>query len=208
MITNADGVQRTNMVSWKDPDSAKLLYAFITRLYTSHDTMVDPTVERVQGEAGVFNIMLALEDGSRVRCLHYPHCISHTAFGRCTTIFITFPIEICGQPIHVIKEQYREANDRFDEPSIINHIHEDGPFPGVIQLVHHEVVKTPEGTEISSRKRSKIRIIEKDWGTPFMDIKTPREVLHVCYDLLESEFATYRFLTIFDHLISYLSPIP
>jgi len=122
MITNADGVQRTNMVSWKDPDSAKLLYAFITRLYTSHDTMVDPTVERVQGDAGVFNIMLALEDGSRVRCLHYPHCISHTAFGRCTTIFIkkAFPIEICGQPIHVIKEQYREANDRFDEHSIIN----------------------------------------------------------------------------------------
>lgn len=118
MITNAEGVQRTDMVSWKDPDSAKLLYAFITRLYTPHDTMFDPTVERVQGEPGVFHIILTLEDNSRVRCLHYPHCISHAAFGRHTTIFIkkAFPIEICGQPIHAIKEKYREANDRFDEP--------------------------------------------------------------------------------------------
>jgi len=72
MITNAEGVQRTDMASWKDPDSAKLLYAFITRLYTPHERMIDPTVERVQGEPRVFDIIITLEDGSRVRCIHYP----------------------------------------------------------------------------------------------------------------------------------------
>ena len=100
--------------------------------------------------------------------LYIPRCVwtTHNNF-----IKKALPIDICGQPIHIIKEQYREVNDRFNEPTIINHIHEDGPFPGVIQLIHHEVVKIPEGTEISSGKRSKIRIIEKDWGTPFTDIR-------------------------------------
>jgi len=210
MITNAEGVQRTDMVPWTDPESAKLLYAFITRLYTPHDTMVDPTVERVQDEPGIFNITLTLEDNSKLRCLRYPHCISHAAFGRRTTIFIkkASPTKINGQPIYVIKEQYREPDHRFDEPTIVNHIHKTGPFPGVIQLIHYEEVKTSEGANVSSGKRNKVRLVETDWGTPFMDIKTPREVLRACYDLLESEFATYCFLTIFDPSISYSLPIP
>ena len=209
MISDAEGVKQTDMVSWKDLDSAKLLQAFITRLYSPHDTMVDPTVERVQGNPGSFNVKLALQGGGETTCFGYPHCISHAAFGRRTTIFIEkdSPTKIDGKPIHVIKEQYREPNHRFDEPMIINHIHRDGPFPGVIQLVHYEDVKDSKGTEISSGTRNKVRLTEKDWGTPFMDIKTPREALLICYDLLESESAMCCFLYISDHLISYTLPI-
>jgi len=202
MITNAEGVKRTNLVPWKDEDSARLLYAFITRLYTPHNTMVDPTVERVQGRPGFFNITLTLQDGGKTTCLGYPHCISLAPFNRRTTIFIKkdSPAVINGKPVPVIKEQYRAPDRHFEESTIIKHIHKDGPFPGVIQIINHEVVMTSEGTEVSSGTCSKVRLAEKDCGTPFMDIKTPREVLLICYDLLESEFVPCCFSTISDHL--------
>ena len=103
-------------------------------------------------------------------------------------------------PDIVIKEQYIEPSRRFKEGPILEKIHEDGDFPGVVRLGYYEDVKNngqeicveeskePESKEPQPKaKRVKTRLVLKDRGTPLEEVGTMRELLMGVYDLLEGE---------------------
>jgi len=116
-------------------------------------------------------------------------------------------IDRSQDPNIVIKEQYIEPSRRFREGPILNKIHEDKYFPGVVRLHHHEEVKNDDqeisleseveglGLKLESEveglglkaKRVKTRLVLKDRGTPLEKVGTMRELLMGVYDLLEGE---------------------
>jgi hypothetical protein len=89
----------------------------------------------------------------------------------------------------VIKEQYIEISRRFIEGRILEQIHEGGRFPGVVDFTSWKYVANEDGQisvkhqhKESAETRWKTHIVLEDKGTPFMDIKTPRELLMGIHD--------------------------
>jgi hypothetical protein len=78
------------------------------------------------------------------------------------------------------------------EGPILEQIHKDGRFPGVVGLNSWNYVTNKKNEKVSVQRsgmiRSKTRLILDGKGTPLMDVKTPRELLMGIYDLLESEW--------------------
>jgi len=114
-------------------------------------------------------------------------CAGESMGGRTTVL-----ARLDGSSSIVIKEQFVNTVHGFTEGPILEEIHKDGRFPGVVGLDGWEYVINGDKKVSVKHKRmklSKIRLILKDKGTPFMDVKTPRELLMGIYDLLESECA-------------------
>jgi hypothetical protein len=82
-------------------------------------------------------------------------------------------------------------NHRFDEVQIIRHIHEYKDIPGVVHIAHSQAILRDDHSPVCSGDRHKTRVCLSEYGKPFMDLKTPLEVLIVIYDLLESESEFY-----------------
>jgi hypothetical protein len=186
-VSNACGAFTTGLLDWKSRPSRLLLCAWIERMYRP---VVDPSITSKieQGGPPTFTITLPEEGGVYQDCTIQS---TGSAFGRRTIIF-----DCPGQPGVIIKEQYIETPRGFQEGPILDKIHKDGIFPGVVRQRWHGPVtsenkrlvvqwKNPKTHKIYEKMKTRIVLLDK--GISIMDVKTPREALVALYDLLESE---------------------
>ena len=160
-----------------------------TKLHT--DTTHGSHPDNSQESRTAFDIDLSLADGTIVTCRHYRIRSVGSPFGQGTVVFFNIqnPFTVSGRPVYIIKDQYRKSGRLDQEPNLVNHIHSKGRFPGVVRLVHQQQVLR-KNQPLKCGQLWKIRLGFEDYGLPFMDIKTPRAVLVVIYDLLEGRFCT------------------
>lgn len=197
IISNAEGVKKSPKLKISETSDVQLLYAFVRRLYDPHPSMLDPTVKRRRdslSDSWVFDITLTIPNSPSAECVGYRILSARGSVGQRTHVFVNneHPARLAdGVCIPVIKDQYRYQNHRFDEAEVIRHIHANGNIPGVVQIMHSQVILRKDGSPVCSGDRHKTRICLLEYGKPFMDLKTPLEALIAIYDLLESEWAPY-----------------
>jgi hypothetical protein len=85
----------------------------------------------------------------------------------------------------MIKDQLCRVNSRFDERSILDRIHQTVKVPGVVEVVHSEIIETPSMPKALSEGRRKHRMGLRQSGNPFMSIPTVRILLETLFDVLE-----------------------
>jgi hypothetical protein len=183
-FSNACQVYRTTAIEWTDAVASQLLCAWMWRL---HHPELDPTIA-VNLKTSPPTFIVKTSDGQEYDQLVILH--AGESIGRRSTILA----RVDSSSGIIIKEQYIERGDGFREGPILNQIHEDGQFPGVIGLNHYEYAKD-DNKRISIKHRtnkakvvrSKVRLILKGRGVRLIDVKTPRVLLMGMYDLLESE---------------------
>jgi hypothetical protein len=171
-------------IEWTDAVASQLLCAWMWRL---HHPELDPTIA-VNLKTSPPTFIVKTSDGQEYDQLVILH--AGESIGRRSTILA----QVDSSSSIIIKEQYIERGDGFREGPILDQIHEDGQFPGVIGLNHYEYVKD-DNKRISIKHRtnkakvvrSKVRLILKGRGVRLIDVKTPRVLLMGMYDLLESE---------------------
>ncbi|KAF9476031.1 hypothetical protein BDN70DRAFT_995968 [Pholiota conissans] len=194
IITSATGVKRSGLLKLTETQDARLLHAFVNRLYKPHQSMVDPTISSrydVGLKRYVFDITLKIPKSptgyDECQCIGYTILFAQGSFGQRTHVFVNeqSPASVNGRPIPVIKDQYRHPGHRFTEAEIIEYLHEGEEIPGVVHIAHSELVVWKDGSLVSSGERRKTRICMVECGELLMDLKTPKEVLMTIYDLLE-----------------------
>jgi hypothetical protein len=52
-------------------------------------------------------------------------------------------VQVNGQDLTVLKDQLCRPGSRFNEQSILNHIHQPAKVPGVVEAVHSETIESP-----------------------------------------------------------------
>lgn len=198
IISDVEGVKKSSKLKLSEALDVRLIYAFVRRLYDPHPSMLDPTIKRRKdSDSGlwVFDITLTIPDSPPVECLGYRILSAPGSVGQRTHVFVNseHPARLAGGVcIPVIKDQYCYQNGPFDEAEVIRHIHADGKKSGVVQMVHSQVILRDDRSPVCSGDCYKTRLCLIEFGKrPFMDLKTPVEVLIVMYDLLESESALY-----------------
>ncbi|PVF98075.1 hypothetical protein CPB86DRAFT_759228 [Serendipita vermifera] len=207
-ISNACGVAYLSQVGWNDESAVPILYAWLFRLYSPFK---DPDTDRIVDGSNIYFTIRMQEET-------YDGCVlakAYTAFGKRTTLFETPDKDL-------IKYQYIELDRRYLEPEILDHIHAEGPFPGVVRVkapvgtrpplergpivtqteqeghstekttLNSVIVKIDKlvGKVYETKERQRTRLVMEDRGISLMDVETPRDVLIIMYDLLE----TTRFL--------------
>ncbi|KAF8808450.1 hypothetical protein BYT27DRAFT_7096906, partial [Phlegmacium glaucopus] len=192
------GVKKSPKLKLSEASDVRLMHAFVRRLYDPHPSMLDPTIRRRKDSTAglwVFDITLTIPNSpSAVECLGFRILNARGSVGQRTHVFVNneHPAHfVDGSPIPIIKDQYRCQNHRFDEAEIIHHIHGDNDIPGVVHIAHSQALLHNDRSPVCSGDRQKMRVCMLECGKPFMDLKTPLEVLIVIYDLLESESAFY-----------------
>jgi hypothetical protein len=89
-------------------------------------------------------------------------------------------VQVNGQDLTVLKDQLCRPGSRFNEQSILNHIHQPAKVPGVVEAVHSETIESP-----LLNGRQKHRLGLRQSGSPFMSIPTVRKMLETLFDVLE-----------------------
>jgi hypothetical protein len=169
-------VYHTSALTWNSLEGRQLLYAWMWRLYHPEVDLsitIDLKTPRPTFTIKPHDKLIVLRVGESI--------------GRRTTILT----RLDGESDTIIKEQFVESGRRFMEGPILEQIHKDGRFPGVVGLKSWEYVtnkKKKVSVKHKGTSRSKTRLILDGKGTPLMDVKTPRELLMGIYDLLESEW--------------------
>jgi hypothetical protein len=113
------------------------------------------------------------------------HLFASSPFGTRTHV-LTNPsseVQVNGQALTALKDQLCRSDTRFDEQSILNHIHQPVRVPGVVEVVHSQIIKTR-----LSEGRQKYRLGLRQSGSPFMSIPTVRKMLETLFDVLEGNF--------------------
>lgn len=195
------GLSVTHLVKWSDPNCFKLFAALNESLYRPHKSMFNPLIERVLTSSPshcTWNITFSSvpskqHSGSAILppvvAKGYKLLYSNSPLGRRTHVLVNNdPHTIFNERrAPVIKIQYIRMTRRFNEPEIIRHIHKQRPFPGVVQIVHEELLQASgERCIIDGREVTLIAL--EQFGKPFMAVKTVRAGLTAIYDLLESTF--------------------
>ncbi|KAH9903424.1 hypothetical protein C8Q73DRAFT_722171 [Cubamyces lactineus] len=114
-------------------------------------------------------------------------CFVGNAWARRTTI-LRVEQRYHRNPTTIIKEAYIDCDRRFNEADLLQQIHKDGYFPGVVYLLSSEEVKTG-GQDIvfknDSITRKKVRIVLADVGFDLYHAKSVNDLLMTIYDALE-----------------------
>jgi hypothetical protein len=178
-LCNAHGVWKLSL-SEKE-DYLPLLRAVLSYLNEGQGENCDSTLSREKFNNEIlFNV--SVPNGSTLT--RYTGCslrYSHDPFGRRPTVFIYDP-ENGVNAIRVIKDQYIRKNRRWTEKDILEKIHADDAYPAVVTMCFFgEIAKARCGDRI------RVRICLQDYGTDFLSLKTPREVIYALYDLLEGK---------------------
>lgn len=173
-FVNACRVYVSNHIKLKDQMAGPLLYAFVWYLYhpqldksVSIDTRADPP-----------RFSITLSDGQKFSDLELK--FTGSIPGRRTTVYISD-----SSPSHVIKEQFIEKGRRFLEGTLLQKIHNQGEFPGVVRIDKYEPVQNVT-VSYENSIRFKTRLVLKDMGKPLMEVKKVGELLMALYDFLES----------------------
>ncbi|KAG8812918.1 hypothetical protein FRC19_002805 [Serendipita sp. 401] len=185
-FTDACQVFRTREINIREDSAGQLFFAFVWSLYhpqldrsiTRNLDVVPPTFKVQVGPKEFYNSLTVSFAGEAV--------------GRRTTIMTQE--HNCDL---VIKEQYIEEGRRFDEGGILDKLHKDGIFPGVVRVGTYGPVKSRKVPIAEAHTvaighnrhrritRHKRRLVLKDKGTPLAKVKTIKKFLMGLYDLLE-----------------------
>ncbi|EKM79814.1 hypothetical protein AGABI1DRAFT_25672, partial [Agaricus bisporus var. burnettii JB137-S8] len=66
------------------------------------------------------------------------------------------------------------------EKELLEKIHKDGTYPAVVRMcLFREIPRAECGNRI------RVRICLQDYGTDFLSLETPRDMIYALYDLLE-----------------------
>ncbi len=108
-------------------------------------------------------------------------------WGRLTT---AFNIEDPDGKRVIIKDSYRGTGRRFKEEDILDHIHAEGDFLGVVRLKVHETVMAGDGNLVfdlrgEEEKRTRERWVFLDTGSRFLEARSVQDLLMAVYDALE-----------------------
>ncbi|CAL1717166.1 unnamed protein product [Somion occarium] len=114
------------------------------------------------------------------------------SWGRRTTVFM---YEGGDDDFAVIKDAYRDDAQRFEEATLINDIHAEGIFPGMVRLLDSGNVNGKDGSVIVTAvpadrdknvvHRTKKRLVMGSRGSQFHLAKTVKDVLKATYDVIE-----------------------
>ncbi|KAF8968120.1 hypothetical protein BDZ97DRAFT_1801002 [Flammula alnicola] len=199
IITDASGARFTT-IPWKDESHFFLLCAFIDRLHDPLPTMVDPTIQRRKDLLDFrWDITVTIgqpqhseentdsPESMTIKCEGYQIDHASASFGSRSHIFknLEFPTKVLGHDIHIIKDQYSGQHTRFTESQVLEHIHTNGPVPGMVDLVHHEKPLWTNGNPVLCGDRVKNRILMSLYGTHLDTVSSVREALIAIYDTLE-----------------------
>ena len=93
----------------------------------------------------------------------------------------------------IIKDSYRSAGRRFKEEDILDHIHAEGDFLGVVRMKLHETVMGDDGHLVfdlkgQDDKKTRERCILLDTGCSFLKARSVQDLLMAAYDTLEGMF--------------------
>ncbi|KAF8325417.1 uncharacterized protein EI90DRAFT_3019063 [Cantharellus anzutake] len=183
-----DGIRRFSL-PWNHNDLYKPLYAFIYRLYKP-DNFADPSYsgpfvvdpkETTRNYSWRINLQVTTRDrGAHV--LDFSPIFASNPFGTRTHVLSnpSFQFEVEGKALTVLKEQLCRTGTRFDEQTILTHIHKPERVPGVVEAVYHETIEIPY-----LMGKNKHRLGLRQSGLPFTSIPTPRKVLETLFDVLE-----------------------
>lgn len=177
LICNACGTKKLQL---KDrADYEPLLKAVVKYLNDGQPGARERTLERTRDQdngAIRFNITCQDDRTLELARLHY----STDPFGRRSHVFICDDDSNGVLVRWVVKDQYVGRKRRWTEQEILEAIHQDKPYPAVVRL---EFWYHVDGSRCGDR--IKARMGTTDYGTSFMDLATPRQVLYAIYDLLE-----------------------
>jgi hypothetical protein len=178
-LCNANGVWKLSL-SEKE-DYLPLLRAVLSYLNEGQGENCDSTLSREKFNNEIlFNV--SVPNGSTL--IRYTGCslrYSHDPFGRRPTVFIYDPKNGVNA-IRVIKDQYIRKNRRWTEKDILEKIHADDTYPAVVTMCFFGEI-----TGARCDDRIRVRICLQDYGTDFLSLKTPREIIYALYDLLEGK---------------------
>jgi hypothetical protein len=182
---NADEIKKLSLT--RKEDFMPLLRAIISYLNEGQTKNCDSTLCRRKGEV-LFNVSVpngSTSLGASAGPLtFYESCFlrySHDPFGRRPSVFIYEPKNNVAA-IRVIKDQYIRKSRRWSEKDILTKIHANGTYPAVVRMCF-----SGEITKARCGDRIRVRICLQDYGTDFLSLKTPRDVIYALYDLLEGK---------------------
>ncbi|KAJ2925742.1 hypothetical protein H1R20_g11347, partial [Candolleomyces eurysporus] len=163
------------------------MFAFIYRLYDpgkfADETYVKTTLEvHEQVATAIYDIRIRTNSAQAIECLGFRSIYASTPFETRTHVLLNpfSEVVVDGKPLTVIKDQLCRSNTRFNEEVILNHIHREGPVPGVVQSAFHEV-----NTNTFVKSRSQFRTGLQEFGRSIMSVDTVEEMLEVLFDVLE-----------------------
>ncbi|KAK7690220.1 hypothetical protein QCA50_006872 [Cerrena zonata] len=109
-------------------------------------------------------------------------------WGRRTTVFMH---DDSSGNFAVIKDSFRDDRRRYEEASLLKHIHSEGTFPGVVRLIASGEVAGRDGSPIETARPyvekevdhwTKKRIVMGSRGSQLYAAESVREVLMTMYD--------------------------
>ncbi|CAL1717136.1 unnamed protein product [Somion occarium] len=202
--SDASEVVKSPFVDWTE---LGLLEGYIRSLYfpPKNHHLWDPTI------SSPVVLPDAMGSGSKV---HWTITYNGSTYSDCNPFFLplsrgrrttVFMYEGGGgDDFAVIKDAYRDDAQRFDEATLINDIHGEGIFPGVVRVLESGDVNGEDGTAIVTARpadrdkkvvhRTKKRLIMGSRGSQFCDAKTVKDILKAAYDALEGPFPVHRAL--------------
>ena len=182
---------RALFVRWTDKDLDKLMHAFIYRVYDPEhfaDAAYTDSVPDLSDNTVKFTVRMTLPrttadaEENPIDCPGFSPVFASNPFGTRTHVLSNpfSQVQINGQTFTVIKDQLCRRDDRFEEQTILSHIHEPMRVPGVVEVLHSETIETPLSVE-----KQKQRLVLRQSGTRFLNIQTLRKMLEVLFDVLE-----------------------
>jgi hypothetical protein len=161
------------------------MYAFIYRLYRP-EHLADPsyvaTKPDVPHSSVDYTIRISPRQADTIDYEFFPWSASDPFRTHTHVLAIPSTSKIKNPVFEVIKEQLCRRDSRFDERSILNHIHQPVKVPGVVEAVHSEVIEMP-----LSGGRQKLRLGLRPFGDSFQRIPTVRMMLETLFDILEGD---------------------
>jgi hypothetical protein len=183
-----DGI-RSLLVTWKSSNLPELMYAFIYRLYRP-EHFADPSYKLkadVANNSVEYSIRISSPQMDTIECPGFSPLFASNPFETRTHVLSNplSEVKVNNKNLTMIKDQLCRVNSRFDERSILDRIHQTVKVPGVVEVVHSEIIETPSMPKALSEGRRKHRMGLRQSGNPFMSIPTVRILLETLFDVLE-----------------------
>ena len=184
---------RSFKIPWTSRKVYRLMYAFVYRLYEPGD-FADPSYVKIvpnwKKNIATYTVRITKTEGggveTTIECPNFEPIYASNPFETRTHILSnpSSEVKINDKVLTVLKDQLCRLETQFNEHVILNHIHDQGKVPGVVEPVYHESITIPPFLPDSKRKE-KHRIGLVQLGKPFSTITTLRQMLDIVFDILE-----------------------